>query len=257
MPRRSAINIFGLAVLAPAVLLSSPVFAGLVNTTEANILATALKAVAKKPPPANLLGITTITENPKDDIYPTDLGFNVRGGGTLVLCDPSQGAVDGKFANGGKCSSNTIADPKNPAAGGVSDILAFESGQKIITLYSDPPGLVAFEKAFDTSLAPASLKKNVGPTLDYVVEGQYYDETTGNFGTITDGNPGFAIYIVDRTKFARAFEIQSAPLPVPAPVIGHGLPGVLAIGGVLFGARLLFERSKNRRSLGTAIRRAA
>jgi hypothetical protein len=43
---------------------------------------------------------------------------------------------------------------------------------------------------------------------------------------------------------------------VPAPVIGHGLTGVLAIGGVLFGAKLL-ERCKRRRLPGTAIRYAA
>jgi hypothetical protein len=33
---------------------------------------------------------------------------------------------------------------------------------------------------------------------------------------------------------------------VPAPVIGHGLPALLAIGGLLFGAKLL-ERGKSRR----------
>jgi hypothetical protein len=43
---------------------------------------------------------------------------------------------------------------------------------------------------------------------------------------------------------------------VPAPLIGHGLPVVLAVGGLLFGAKLL-ERSKKRRSLGTAIPHAA
>jgi hypothetical protein len=43
---------------------------------------------------------------------------------------------------------------------------------------------------------------------------------------------------------------------VPAPVIGHGLPAVLAVGGLLFGAKL-WERSKRRRSFGTAIPRAA
>jgi hypothetical protein len=43
---------------------------------------------------------------------------------------------------------------------------------------------------------------------------------------------------------------------VPAPLIGHGLPVVLAVGGLLFGAKL-WERSKSRRSFGTAIPRAA
>jgi hypothetical protein len=44
--------------------------------------------------------------------------------------------------------------------------------------------------------------------------------------------------------------------PVPAPAIGHGLPVVLAVGGVLFGAKLL-GRSRKSRSFGTAIPHAA
>jgi hypothetical protein len=42
----------------------------------------------------------------------------------------------------------------------------------------------------------------------------------------------------------------------PAPSIGRGLPGILAVAGVLFGAGLL-ERSRKRRSPGTAIPPAA
>jgi hypothetical protein len=44
--------------------------------------------------------------------------------------------------------------------------------------------------------------------------------------------------------------------PSPAPPIGVGLPAVLGVGGLLFGASLL-ERSKKRRSPGTAIAQAA
>ena len=42
----------------------------------------------------------------------------------------------------------------------------------------------------------------------------------------------------------------------PAPSIGHGLPGILAVAGVLFGAGFL-ERSRKRRSPGAAISQAA
>jgi hypothetical protein len=38
---------------------------------------------------------------------------------------------------------------------------------------------------------------------------------------------------------------------VPAPLVGHGLTGVLAVGGILFGAKLL-ERGRRRRLPGTA-----
>jgi hypothetical protein len=39
---------------------------------------------------------------------------------------------------------------------------------------------------------------------------------------------------------------------VPAPSIGHGLPVLLAVGGLLFGAKL-WERSKKHRLLGAAV----
>jgi hypothetical protein len=50
--------------------------------------------------------------------------------------------------------------------------------------------------------------------------------------------------------------IGTAINAVPAPLIGHGLPVVLAVAGLLFGVKL-WERSKSRRSFGTAIPRAA
>jgi hypothetical protein len=43
---------------------------------------------------------------------------------------------------------------------------------------------------------------------------------------------------------------------VPAPLIGRGLPVLIAVGGILFGAKLL-ERGKKPRALGTAIPNAA
>jgi hypothetical protein len=44
---------------------------------------------------------------------------------------------------------------------------------------------------------------------------------------------------------------SASPQVVPAPLIGHGLLVLLAVGGILFGARL-WERSK-KRSVGNAI----
>jgi len=48
---------------------------------------------------------------------------------------------------------------------------------------------------------------------------------------------------------------QSNPQVVPAPEIGRGFAGILAVGGLLFGARL-FERSRMRRSPSTAVNHA-
>jgi hypothetical protein len=44
----------------------------------------------------------------------------------------------------------------------------------------------------------------------------------------------------------------SQVIPVPAPLVGRGLPVLLAVGGILLGAKLL-ERSRKRRSSGIAI----
>jgi hypothetical protein len=43
---------------------------------------------------------------------------------------------------------------------------------------------------------------------------------------------------------ADSFTLQIGPVAVPAPLIGHGLSVLLAVGGLLFGAKLL-ERSKS------------
>jgi hypothetical protein len=50
----------------------------------------------------------------------------------------------------------------------------------------------------------------------------------------------------------RLFLANSTDVPVPAPLIGHGLPALLAVGGILFGVNLL-ERSRKPSSLATDI----
>jgi hypothetical protein len=61
--------------------------------------------------------------------------------------------------------------------------------------------------------------------------------------------------IVEFTALSGTQVIGTAMASVPAPLIGHGLPVVLAVGGLLFGAKI-WEQSKSRRSFGTAIPRA-
>jgi hypothetical protein len=90
------------------------------------------------------------------------------------------------------------------------------------------------------AFASYNLQTPIGPivgTSDYFSMNQTFPTNDGNFVLTT----------VTSTSFTAT---------IPAPVIGHGLPGLLAIGGVLFGAKL-FERSKRRRLLEVAIRQAA
>jgi hypothetical protein len=59
--------------------------------------------------------------------------------------------------------------------------------------------------------------------------------------------------------FRSGYDLVSEQLlatPVPAPPIGHGLPVVLAVGGLLLGFKL-WERGQKRRSLETAVPHAA
>jgi hypothetical protein len=78
-------------------------------------------------------------------------------------------------------------------------------------------------------------------------------------GTLAAGMEDVGVMITGLTSFTEvkatdnatpAFEFALSA--VPAPVIGHGLLVALAIGGVLFGSKLLEERSKKRSSPGTA-----
>jgi hypothetical protein len=64
--------------------------------------------------------------------------------------------------------------------------------------------------------------------------------------------PVSEIGVVDLAGNAPSDVLVVGVSPVPAPIIGQGLPVALAIGGLLFGARL-WERSKQHRSLGTAV----
>jgi hypothetical protein len=55
--------------------------------------------------------------------------------------------------------------------------------------------------------------------------------------------PGTYVWTWGSGADADSFTLQIGPAAVPAPLIGRGLPVLLAVGGLLFGAKLL-ERSK-------------
>jgi hypothetical protein len=101
-------------------------------------------------------------------------------------------------------------------------------------------------------------------------------DSGGSYASINNGasshNPyvdGPATFTLDLTGVTSSttisnvqFSFGTSPdtflpgVPVPAPAIGHGLPVLLAVGGLLFGAKLL-ERTNKRRSLGTPTPHAA
>ena len=72
-----------------------------------------------------------------------------------------------------------------------------------------------------------------------LVDSSTYLDTS--FATL-DVTPGTYVYMWSSDSFT----VQIGPAVVPAPLIGSGLPGLLAVGGLLLGAKLL-ERGKRRR----------
>ena len=83
-------------------------------------------------------------------------------------------------------------------------------------------------------------------------------ELTGTFATLQGGGNGTSVdlgngltldAIYDNAGGDISLEVTKT-VSVPAPLIGGGVPVFLAVGGILFGAKLL-ERGKRSRSLGT------
>jgi hypothetical protein len=59
-----------------------------------------------------------------------------------------------------------------------------------------------------------------------------------------DPNHSFEHEATGGNRFVTSGDAPDAPLAMPAPLIGRGLPVTLAVGGLLFGAKLLERRRK-------------
>jgi hypothetical protein len=142
------------------------------------------------------------------------------------------------------------------------------SGTQTVVFNVPISGGVAFNGTIDLTggLTPADVLFNVdvgdystlsgGSTLTISTNG------TTEAGTFLDPNANFQINhgVVDGSVIGGDSQnsslVSGGQVIVPAPEIGHGLPGLVAVGGVLFGFGL-WERSRKRRSLGTVIPHAA
>jgi len=74
--------------------------------------------------------------------------------------------------------------------------------------------------------------------------------------TTADDYHTVGLYELGGINGAASDSLITAVSVAPAPIIGQGLPVVLTVGGLLFGARL-WQRSKGRRSLGSVMPHAA
>jgi hypothetical protein len=88
-----------------------------------------------------------------------------------------------------------------------------------------------------------------GNNLEFTISASGLTQNSFNF--LLGGNPA-AVFAADvLSPNGNTGVIDFGLAAVPAPLIGHGLLVMLAVGGVLFGGKLL-ERSKQRGSLKTA-----
>ncbi len=105
-------------------------------------------------------------------------------------------------------------------------------------------------------IGPADSMGNYSNANSSIKNFNPYIDGTGTF-VISDPNITSATTISAVTfSFGTKPDTFIAGVPVPAPLIGQGLPVLLAVAGLLFGGKLL-ERSKKHRLLGAAVPHAA
>jgi hypothetical protein len=228
-------------------------------------------------------------EEANGTLYGADEGINNNGG--LYTINPTNGALTTVGATGlsignfGSTSTGLYVvdlfgtlysiDAANGAATSIGATGTPSGGFSALSTnanslyFADGNGLYIL----NTSTGAATLIGSLGGTSPETQLTALLQENGTLYGASDAFSPSLSVFTVnpaigtatigpDITGFTpqnSAFVTGLAAFPVqavPAPLIGHGLAVVLAVGGVLFGAKLL-ERSRKRRRFGTAIRHAA
>jgi hypothetical protein len=145
-------------------------------------------------------------------------------GGDIVI-DNSSGA-----ANSGFVSADATASGFSPSVGPFTNLFS-------INAFSVP----------NTELRLRDAASPFVDTLNLFIE----TPAAGSLVGYTGGPIGLNSFVNDGDTGARwVFTSGSLTEAVPAPLIGHGIPVILAFAGLLFGAKLS-ERSGKRRSFPT------
>ena len=119
-----------------------------------------------------------------------------------------------------------------------------------VTMAGETPSVGPF--TLNLSFAPSLgltllvIGDSAGDVLDLV----FATPTAGSLVGYTGGPLSADTEVVNFSPGARWHDASGSltQVAVPAPLIGHGLSALLAVGGVLFGAKL-WERGRKRRSL--------
>jgi hypothetical protein len=130
-------------------------------------------------------------------------------------------------------------------SGGPNDIFVFNVGGTFGTVNNPMvlSGVSASNILFNFTATSGNVFQTSGGGVEF---GTYLATDGGNFQFSNLDLTGQLINTDGHIQFVSGSSISGVPFGVPAPLIGHGLLVLLAVGGMLFGARLL-ERGKRRR----------
>jgi len=209
------------------------------------------------------LAVTPASATPSTDFMSTFTQSNLPGFatgtfGTLDIHFDGACTVTGTTGN---CATATFTAASGFAFANGADLADLNTISSVTSFHAVTPstgfsgsfsggnadGFGAF--ALNTSCTGACAALPPFSTAQYIVDGTF---TSQNI--LTGNSQGFdaAIHILNVSAGGPSQGMTGfAVEPVPAPIIGHGLLVLLAVGGVLFGGKLL-EHSKRRSSLGTA-----
>jgi hypothetical protein len=184
--------------------------------------------------------------------------------------NPPDGAGSGIAVSTATNLTNIGVDIAMPNGGDVK-FLIFDSTNSTLLLATSPEAVAPSSTPAYVTSPNLSFTLNAGSTyyfgvigdnnidINFYVPPQPFDQNgldalqTGNSNYDNFASP---IFVPPLEGGLMTLQLTGTQAVVPAPLIGHGLPVVLAVGGILFGAQLS-KRSKKRRSFGTAIPRAA
>lgn len=214
--------------------------------------------------PAATQCIDNGTNSPTTNIPPKNFGFTVSPGpatGDLMLdilvpdnkgpiSSPSSFTITGTLPGTANLFSSApwtsgmldaylgiSASPANPIGAYLPSTQALDPGATGFLVYDVNLGSTTLQGPSNPNVSPLeNISAGTLPLASYIV------------GFLNEGTSSAPDWVATANS--------GAIFATPAPVIGHGLPVLLAVGGILFGAKLL-EPSKKRGSLGTAAPHAA
>ena len=181
------------------------------------------------------------------------LGCSIRGLGILLLLahgltSPAKATIV-EFDFDASLQTGVLAGTSFPGTGSYNTASVTGVGQEFVSLASLEFSLlgILFTASDIKQGGQAILQDGV---LSYFTAAFFPPPPSGS--PVSDiafgfGGPGVIGYITPPQDFGGGVYTL---IPVPAPSMGRGFPVVLAVGGILFGAKLL-RHNKKRRLLGT------